>query len=455
MGLERLVKFPAKMLRRGRSEDEPAVMSRLELHLHIPPSTLPPFSRSHSLSHHIASLSQRVESLHIVRSTYDTTELPSMPAHSDDGSSQADPNAVSVACPRPLSPTLPSDGECKADGVLVHPAPDAAAMSPPASDNTAVGMSLQQEDSMYSTPDAPRDTNTAESEKDKPDVVMSEERNDVAPTKQAEHEISSPREDTQAPESPASLDLSSRTSAISQLARADRTTNTQLQTPSPTLSNASLASVVKARRSSQNCGVPTIDRELHHISESKPWEFSRGNVKSQYPSALFQTGSKYIGSQQSDRQIYNVEVTILTVDMEQCTTSGYLQICGLTPDHPTLTTFFTGEIIGGPDQKFGFRTKSSEWGATDKTDMTHWARFPAWRSLSSQAKQDLSFVHPSDQSPWWQQESIFMRWKEHFLVPDYKLRSIQGASFEGFYYICLNQIEAKISGIYFHSKSEK
>ena len=178
-------------------------------------------------------------------------------------------------------------------------------------------------------------------------------------------------------------------------------------------------------------------------------------MQSQYPSALFQPNSKYIGTQQSDRQIYNVEVTILTVDMDQCTTSGYLQICGLTPDHPTLTTFFTGEIIGGPDQRFGFRTRTSEWGATDKTDMTHWARFPAWRSLSSQAKQNLSFVHPSDQSPWWQQENIFMRWKEHFLVPDYKLRSIQGASFEGFYYICLNQIEGRISGIYFHSKSEK
>jgi hypothetical protein len=48
-----------------------------------------------------------------------------------------------------------------------------------------------------------------------------------------------------------------------------------------------------------------------------------------------------------------------------------------------------------------------------------------------------------------------MRWKEHFLVPDYKLKSIQGASFEGFYYICFNQVEGKVSGIYFHSKSEK
>jgi hypothetical protein len=48
-----------------------------------------------------------------------------------------------------------------------------------------------------------------------------------------------------------------------------------------------------------------------------------------------------------------------------------------------------------------------------------------------------------------------MRWKEHFLVPDHKVRTINGASFEGFYYICFNQIHGTVSGIYFHAKSEK
>ena len=415
-------------------------------------------SRFPSISDHRPSPSHRVESLHLARLTYDTTERPSMPAHSHDGFPDADPNAVSIARPQPLTPSLHSDGELKPDGDLAYPSLSRATMSPPASDNTAAGMSLQQEDSMYLTPDAPRDMTVADSDKDKPDVVMAEERNDAAATKQADPEILSLREDIQVPESPASLNGSSlpgRTDTTPWLPQTDCPANTQLQTPSPTLSNASVASVVRACQLFQTSGGPTIDQELNHISEAKPWEFSKRRMQSQCPSALFQTNAKYIGTQQSDRQIYNVEVTILTVDMEQCTTSGYLQICGLTPDHPTLTTFFTGEIIGGPDQKFGFRTRTSEWGATDKTDMTHWARFPAWRSLSLQAKQNLSFVHPSDQSPWWQQENIFMRWKEHFLVPDYKLRSIQGASFEGFYYICLNQIEGKISGIYFHSKSEK
>jgi hypothetical protein len=56
---------------------------------------------------------------------------------------------------------------------------------------------------------------------------------------------------------------------------------------------------------------------------------------------------------------------------------------------------------------------------------------------------------------WWQRENIFMRWKEWFLVPDHRVTSIQGASFEGFYYICFNQVEGRISGIYFHARSEK
>lgn len=48
-----------------------------------------------------------------------------------------------------------------------------------------------------------------------------------------------------------------------------------------------------------------------------------------------------------------------------------------------------------------------------------------------------------------------MRWKEYFLVPDHRVRTISGASFEGFYYICFNQVEGTVTGIYFHAKSEK
>ena len=50
---------------------------------------------------------------------------------------------------------------------------------------------------------------------------------------------------------------------------------------------------------------------------------------------------------------------------------------------------------------------------------------------------------------------IFMRWKEHFLVPDHRVRTINGASFAGFYYICYQLSTGIITGFYFHKTSER
>lgn len=113
-----------------------------------------------------------------------------------------------------------------------------------------------------------------------------------------------------------------------------------------------------------------------------------------------------------------------------------------------MTTYFEGEIIG---TKYGFMTKHDSWGANDKTDLSHWSKFPAFRPYAKQARRGSS-VMIKDVA---QSEHIFMRWKEHFLVPDHRVRTISGASFEGFYYICFNQVQGEVNGIYFHSKSER
>lgn len=121
---------------------------------------------------------------------------------------------------------------------------------------------------------------------------------------------------------------------------------------------------------------------------------------------------------------------------------------GLTDDHPTLTTYFEGEIIGS---KYGFITQHQGWGASEKIDISHWSKFTAFRPYLKQARKGgQTVINDVDQ-----RENIFMRWKEHFLVPDHRVRTINGASFEGFYYICFNQVRGEVSGIYFHSKSEK
>ncbi|KAI9928857.1 hypothetical protein ASPWEDRAFT_106561 [Aspergillus wentii DTO 134E9] len=177
------------------------------------------------------------------------------------------------------------------------------------------------------------------------------------------------------------------------------------------------------------------------------YEFSNIRLLPNYTSSFLRPGSKFTGTQQSDRQVYNVDVEIKHVDMVESYLCGYLRIQGLTEDHPTLITFFEGEIIG---TKHTFKTRNEAWGASEKTDMHHWARFPAWRPLAKQAKRpDFTYRNFA------QREHIFMRWKEYFLVPDHRVRTISGASFEGFYYICFNQVEGTVTGIYFHAKSEK
>ncbi|KAF1834250.1 hypothetical protein BDW02DRAFT_569265 [Decorospora gaudefroyi] len=164
-------------------------------------------------------------------------------------------------------------------------------------------------------------------------------------------------------------------------------------------------------------------------------------------SSLLRPGSRFKGSQTSDRQQYDVEVEIKHVDMRESFMCGYLRIKGLTSEHPSLTTYFESEIIGS---KYTFITQHPEWGSNEKVDRQHWARFPAYKPLSKYSSRPE--LVPRD---WMQKEHLFMRWKEYFLVPDHRVRTINGASFEGFYYICFNQLSGGIEGIYFHAKSEK
>ena len=124
-----------------------------------------------------------------------------------------------------------------------------------------------------------------------------------------------------------------------------------------------------------------------------------------------------------------------------------LSSTGLTEDHPTLTTYFEGEIIGS---KYSFLTQHQDWGSTGKVDLQYWAEFSAFRPFQKSAGKGNFYIPNLAQ-----RENIFMRSKEHFLVHDHRVRAINGASFEGFYYICFNQVRGTISGLYFHEKCEK
>lgn len=137
-------------------------------------------------------------------------------------------------------------------------------------------------------------------------------------------------------------------------------------------------------------------------------------------------GSTFNGTQKSGRMSYDVTVQIVNVDMASSHLCGYLNIRGLTDDWPELTTYFDAEIIG---MRYGFLT--GKWGAMEADDMKHWSRFTPFRPLkNSLIKPGLRFNHMN-------KPFVFMRWKERFLVPDHRVRDINGASFAGFYYVCV------------------
>lgn len=144
---------------------------------------------------------------------------------------------------------------------------------------------------------------------------------------------------------------------------------------------------------------------------------------------------------------------------------GYLCIQGLTEvccsfslmfqEFPVLTTYFEAEIIG---PRHSFLTR--KWQANEQQDRQHWSMFSGFKPIADHFNDD-GFVYK-----FWENDHMFMRWKgnplntvspislENFLVPDHKIRSVNGASFEGFYYICYENSTQTFLGYYYHQNSE-
>ena len=383
----------------------------------------------------------------------------------------AEPIATTVACPQLLTPPSESDANVGAEVASVgrRESVEDGEMDYGAGDNTAHGMAYEQERSMYTSHDGdlpqgmPAPQN--EGEKEKTASIEDAETNERIVVHN-QGDLDTPRESlVERPASISSNPLSATLDAPNHNPGQRLQAHTLIDTKdsyrrSREDTDSSTQTELSSRSQASSPATQISDKPTHTPTTtpypSTPfWDFSRVAQPPHYPSSLLRPGSKFTGTQQSDRQTYKVDVDILTVDTSQSSLTGYLRICGLTEDHPTLTTFFSGEIIGGPSHRYSFRTRTPAWGATDKTDLIHWARFPAWRSLSKEVKRDIDFQYPVDGGEWWQQENVYMRWKEHFLVPDHRVRSIAGASFEGFYYATFNQVERSISGIYFHAKSER
>ncbi|KAF4978901.1 hypothetical protein FZEAL_4787 [Fusarium zealandicum] len=280
------------------------------------------------------------------------------------------------------------------------------------------------------------------------DTTMYEERPSDGPSSRSSTMSPRPQSATTAltspvPSGPGSDVTKSRDDEIGSLLSREPSNSTQQE-------HETIPRAPSRRRGSPNRELEWVDADAQ---EDELWSPSMGPEYScmrtipSSPSSYLRAGSRFHGTQQSERQVYDVQVEIKHVDMRESFLCGYLRIQGLTEDHPTLTTYFEGEIIGS---KYSFHTQHENWGANNKVDLSHWAKFTAFRPFQKQARKGpVTIRDPA------QRETVFMRWKEHFLVPDHRVRTITGASFEGFYYICFNQVKGEVSGIYFHSKSEK
>lgn len=95
------------------------------------------------------------------------------------------------------------------------------------------------------------------------------------------------------------------------------------------------------------------------------------------------------------------------VDEENGYLCGYLKIKGLTDEYPTLTTFFDGEIIS---EKHPFLTR--KWDADEEVDKKHWGKFNAFHQYAKTFNSDTFDYEALKKT-----NHVFMRWKEHFLVP--------------------------------------
>ncbi|KAI6011646.1 hypothetical protein EDC04DRAFT_2871058 [Pisolithus marmoratus] len=64
----------------------------------------------------------------------------------------------------------------------------------------------------------------------------------------------------------------------------------------------------------------------------------------------------------------------------------------------------------------------------DQDDMVHWWQFPAFHHIRNELKRPRLTMPDRDQ------DTLFMQWKERFLVPDHKVNDINGVFF---CYICV------------------
>ncbi|KAF9763112.1 Glucose-induced degradation protein 4 like protein [Nosema granulosis] len=140
-------------------------------------------------------------------------------------------------------------------------------------------------------------------------------------------------------------------------------------------------------------------------------------------------GAIYSGEQLTNSGSFKIEMKIDSVDFDQEIMYGTFQIHNLTDKYELLSSFFESVMMGN---KYEF--------AGDETDTVHWGMFPEWRNeLKKQRERPIhNNKNKHDLASYKIKESdfIYLKIKELFLLPDPNLKSIPGASIDGYYYCC-------------------
>lgn len=132
---------------------------------------------------------------------------------------------------------------------------------------------------------------------------------------------------------------------------------------------------------------------------------------------------------------------------------GELTIHGLTPANPCMSTYFEGYAVTSSSHGFMSRDWPRElrdMTASDTIDSEHWLRFPACKQLS------VCNGHlPQHVPDYANQRYVYMRWKEKFMLPDPEAEGVVGASYDGFYYVVLDQWDGSLDGYYYQEQADK
>lgn len=201
------------------------------------------------------------------------------------------------------------------------------------------------------------------------------------------------------------------------------------------------------------------DEEREAPAVKTPPHFLLSTPPPPVTTSLLRPHQRFVGQQLSGKAAYQVLVELQQVDLANSFISGYLSIQGLTQTCPELVTCFEGEVIG-PKHLF-FTRRCEEWGALDQVDVDHWLMFQEFRTYALDHGQNpdpavylVQHLRVLDGMCRLEEmlagDMVFMRWKEKFLVPDAKVEGVNGASYDGFYYVCFSQRTGGWSGCYFH-----